>query len=61
MTNSIDELPSRREHLRKVAERLTRDTPEYAADDPKRTVQGAGGGHRANSPASGAVARGPRG
>jgi hypothetical protein len=54
----IDELPERRAHLARVAERLSHDTPEYAADDPKRTVPVSGGSHRVSSPASGAV-RGP--
>jgi hypothetical protein len=33
-----EELPDRIAHRRKIAERLALDSPEYAADDPSRTV-----------------------
>jgi hypothetical protein len=32
----IDELPDRLAHLRKIAERIKLDQPEFAADDPSR-------------------------
>ena len=31
---SVDELPDRIAHRRKIAKRIALDTPEYAADDP---------------------------
>ena len=34
----IDELPDRLAHLRKIAERIKLDQPEFAADDPSRAA-----------------------
>jgi hypothetical protein len=34
----IEELPDRMAHRRKIADRLARYTPEYAADDPSRSA-----------------------
>jgi hypothetical protein len=42
-TIKIDELPDRIEHRRKIAERIARDTVEYAAGDPLRMAHGRGG------------------
>ena len=45
-----EELPDRIAHRRKIAERLALDSPEYAADDPSRTVDRAASGYRAHGP-----------
>ena len=45
-SNRIEELPDRQEHLRKIARRLKLDHPEYAADDPTRSVDRPGSGYR---------------
>ena len=47
---NIDELPDRIEHRHKIARRLALDHPEYAVDDPSRTVNAAGGGYRVLGP-----------
>ena len=46
----IEELPDCIEHLRKIAKRLKLDHPEYAADDPTRTVNTPGSGYREFGP-----------
>jgi hypothetical protein len=51
--DKIDELPDRIAHRRKVALRIKLDHPEYAADDPSRTVDGPGSGYRLYSGRSG--------
>jgi hypothetical protein len=45
-----EELPDRIAHRRKIAGRLALDSPEYAADDPPRTVDRAASGYRAHGP-----------
>jgi hypothetical protein len=38
-SSKIDELPDRLAHLRKIAERIKLDHPEFAADDPSRAAE----------------------
>jgi hypothetical protein len=47
---SIDELPDRIAHRRKIAERIALDAPEYAANDPTRNVDRKDTGYRALGP-----------
>ena len=42
----IEELPDRQEHMRKIALTRKLEHPEYAADDPTRTVNRPGSGYR---------------
>jgi hypothetical protein len=46
-----EELPDRIAHRRKIAGRLALDSPEYAADDPSRTVDRAASGYAPRDPA----------
>ncbi len=55
----IEELPDRQEHMRKIAKRLKLDHPQYAADDPERTVNWPGGGYRVLGPDQTGSGRGP--
>lgn len=58
-SDRIEELPDRIEHLRKIAKRLKLDHPEYAADDPTRTVDRPGSGYRVLGPDQIGSRRGP--
>jgi hypothetical protein len=49
--DSVDALPDRVAHRRKIVERLAVDAQEFAPDDPSRTVQVAGGKHPTLGPA----------
>jgi hypothetical protein len=61
-TRTIDDLPDRIAHRRKIAERIALDSPEYAADDPSRSEPRTDSGYRVHGPdtVSGS-GRGPRG
>lgn len=41
-----EELPDRQEHMRKIALIRKAEHPQYAADDPTRTVNRPGAGYR---------------
>lgn len=45
MADSIDELPDRIEHRRRIAARLNHDAREHAVDDPSRQANTSGGAH----------------
>ena len=55
----IDELPDRLAHLRKIAERIKLDQPEFAADDPERNAEVPEGGYRVIGPTETGSGRGP--
>jgi hypothetical protein len=55
----IEELPDRREHLKKIALRIAMDQPEFAADDPKRAADVPEGGYRVIGPTETGSGRGP--
>lgn len=57
----IDNLPDRREHLRKIASRIAMDQPEFAADDPDRNAEVPEGGYRVIGPTETGSGRGPHG
>lgn len=57
----VDELPDRREHLRKIALRISMDQPEFAADDPERAADVPEGGYRVIGPTEFGSGRGPHG
>jgi hypothetical protein len=60
---STEELPDRIAHRRKIAQRLTLDGREYAADDPSRSVDRASSGHSGHGPGASLLSgsgRGPR-
>jgi hypothetical protein len=59
-SNKIDELPDRLAHLRKIAERIKLDHPEFAADDPSRAAEIPEGECRIVSPVNTGSGRGPR-
>lgn len=58
-SDRIEEIPDRIEHLRKIAKRIKLDHPEYAADDPTRTVNRPGSGYRVLGPDQTGSGRGP--
>jgi hypothetical protein len=55
----IDGLPDRCAHLRKIAERIKLDQPEFAADDPERSAEVPEGGNRVIGPTETGSGRGP--
>ena len=57
----IDELPDRLAHLRKIAERIKLDQPEFAAGDPTRNAEVPEGGYRMIGPTETGSGRGPHG
>jgi hypothetical protein len=57
----IEELPDRLAHLRKIAERIKLDQPEFAADDPSRNAEVPEGGSRVIGPTETGSGRGPHG
>ena len=58
-TIKIDELPDRLAHLRKIAERIKLDQPEFVADDPSRNAEVPEGGYRLIGPTETGSGRGP--
>jgi hypothetical protein len=58
-TIPIDELPDRVAHRRKIARRIARDTPEYAADHPSRSADISDSGYRVLGPQDAGSGRGP--
>ena len=55
----IDKLPDRIAHLRKIAERIKLDHPEFASDDPSHAAECGGDGYRVVGPESFGSGRGP--
>jgi hypothetical protein len=60
-TIKIDELPDRLAPLRKVAERIKLDHPEFAAGDATRNAEVPDGGYRLIGPTETGSGRGPHG
>jgi hypothetical protein len=57
----IDDLPDRREHLKKIALRIAMEQPEFAANDPDRNAEVPEGGYRVVEPTETGSGRGPHG